>query len=80
MRDRYEIWRYSDSSAKWVRYIYPNASEAGERYAYLLKKGKTVRPPQPVNRGLPLADRVSSMMRQLFKRSATRKRRGKLNA
>lgn len=40
-----------------------------KRFELLQRKGKKSRPPQPVNCGLPLADRVGFLIQRVFKRT-----------
>lgn len=68
MQSRYEVWRYSNSWKKWVRDIYRDSDLAQERYEYLLRRGKTVRAPQPFQSGLPITTRVGFMVGRLLAR------------
>lgn len=77
---RVEVWCYSKTWGKWIRNIYTNPDDAHKRYERLKRMGKRVKPPQPVNTGLPLYDRVGTFLASAMlrirgrKRSATRSR------
>jgi hypothetical protein len=72
---RYEVWAYSKSWKKWIRNIYPTHEEAQKRYERLQNKGRRVKPPQPMNTGLPLLDRLKTFLAPLFKKKKHRRRR-----
>lgn len=67
---RYEVWSYSKTWGKWVRNVYPQVEDAEKHFTRLKKLGRRVHPPQPVNTGLPWAER----MRILFNRMLRRRR------
>jgi hypothetical protein len=72
---RYEVWSYSKSWKKWIRNIYPSLDDAQKRYERLRAIGRTVKPPQPMNTGLPLLDRLKTFFIQPFMRKKRRKRK-----
>jgi hypothetical protein len=49
---KYELWGYSKSSRKWICHVYPTWDLANKRYLYLVKIGRTVKPPQPAGTGI----------------------------
>lgn len=72
---RYEVWSYSKSWKKWIRNIYSSLEDAQKRYERLHGIGRRVKPPQPMNTGLPLLDRVKTFLVQPFMRKKRKKRR-----
>jgi hypothetical protein len=75
---RYEVWSYSKSWKKWIRNIYPSLDDAQKRYERLHTIGRRVKPPQPMNTGLPLLDRLKTLLAQPFTRKKRRERRKEL--
>jgi len=49
---KYELWGYSRTLRKWICKVYPTWDFANTRYLYLVKEGRTVRPPQPAGTGI----------------------------
>jgi hypothetical protein len=72
---RYEVWFYSKSWKKWIRNIYPSIDDAQKRYERLQRIGRTVKPPQPMNAGVPVFERLKVMLAGLFMKRKHRKRR-----
>jgi len=70
---RFEVWCYSNSWGKWIRNVYPNLQDAQKRYEVLESLGKNVRPPQPVNTGLPLFDWVAYTLNKVLGRTKPKK-------
>lgn len=72
---RYEVWCYSRSWRKWIRGVYTSTEAAQKRYERLQRLGRRVKPPQPVNQGLPLFDRVSFFIEDAIERAKSKRQR-----
>lgn len=73
---RYEVWSYSKSWGKWVRNVYPQLDDAQKHFDRLRRLGRRVHPPQPVNTGLPWADKLRVLLNRLLKRKLRQARLG----